>query len=208
MDYPEYYEYPDYPEYPEYPEYPARSTPPGMGPGKFLLIFIVIVILLLALIWFAGPYVLGLFQQWQIEKVTTDYGIPILNAVDLLHYKDCNPPPGANMSFFWYNFQITSWDANTNSGTIQVDTYEDLGMQEGTVAFTASFVVNSASSITLSNFNYTTIVGSVLSRMDSGPWTITLTGGTGNFEDPGNTLSLSGRAYADTGASITLVKRC
>lgn len=197
-------EYPDYPGFSTYVENPKRP----MGPGAFLLIFAVITVVLLGLLFFAGPYILKWIGERKLASVVTDYGVPVLTAIDFMTYKDCNPPPGANMTFFYYNFQITSWDATTQTGTVKIATYVDLGMQEGTVVFTADFAVDRADPriITISNFNYSRIVGTMLSRMDQGPWTLTLTSGTGAMDDATNVLSLTGRDYAS--ASITLTKNC
>lgn len=198
----DYYEYSGYPGYPEYP------VKRPMGAGGFLLIFVVITILLLALLFFAGPYLLKWIAQRRFDSVVTDYGIPVLTAIDYMTYKDCNPPPGANVSFFYYNFQITFWDAVTQSGVIKIATFVDLGMQEGNVVFTGDFMVDRANprTITISNPEYSQIVGTMLSRMDQGPWTLTITGGTGEMDDTTNVLSLNGRDYAS--APITLTKNC
>lgn len=198
----------DYYEYPEYSRYRGYPVKRSIGAGGFLVIFVVITILILALLFFVGPYILKWIAQRRIDKVTTDYRIPVLTAIDYMTYKDCNPPPGANISFFYYNFQIMSWDAITQSGVIKIATFVDLGMQEGNVVFTGNFIVDRVNprTITITNPKYSQIVGTILSRMDYGPWTLTLTSGTGDMNDTTNVLSLSGRDYAS--APIYLTKNC
>lgn len=204
MDYYGYSEYMEHPGYLGHSGYPVKR----IGVGGFLLIFAIITVVLIALFFFAGPYLLKWIAQRRFDSVVTDYGIPVLTAVDYMTYKDCNPPPGANMSFFYYNFQIMSWDAITQSGIIKITTFVDLGMQEGNVVFTGDFIVDRANSrmITISNPKYSQIVGTIASRMDYGPWTLTLTSGSGAMDDATNVLSLSGRDYAS--APITLTKNC
>jgi hypothetical protein len=156
-----------------------------------LIIVIFVAVLVVLTILFIYVY-----NQLNMSVSTKTYDVPILGALNLQTLKNCSPILGTGAVSPWYTFKVLAYNPATQTGTMSVNYFENMGANEGIAVMTANIQV-SGNTLTLTNFMYSTMVGSISQAMDAGPWTITLAG---------TALTLTGRRYG--GTPVNLVANC
>jgi hypothetical protein len=139
-----------------------------MQPATAIAVAFLVVLVLLVIV-----FVIVRARSTAIQK----YDVPIIDVMNQKVFENKSPPPiVSNFHRIPYELTVNAYDFNTGMGIATIAYLEDIGLSEGAAIFSANFrVSNNGYRLTLSDFQYSQIVGKYASNMPEGPWTFNFT---------------------------------